>query len=319
MKRERLFRLGVLGALFAGGLGVAHAELPSLPAWPREPISLAGIALSDHAQSSGLAPLDVRLAQLRAEDPVADKLFLEIDSQRTRLVEQLAAQPMGIHARSDLALGLGRELVRLGHYDDALSVLEHSHELLVVDRATLVFLRAVCLHALQRRDQALAAIETLSAMPGAPRRYLALADRMREQLENLESQSLAGVAHDMRDLHRRLSVKESDEKLLARQKNVLDRLDKLVREAEKKQNNSSSKSKSGSSRSSSPATKSQPLGGRGEGRVDPKTFQDRSSWGALPEKEREKALQEYSRDFPPHYRDVIEEYFRKLAQSQGTP
>ena len=39
-------------------------------------------------------------------------------------------------------------------------------------------------------------------------------------------------------------------------------------------------------------------------------------WGKLPEKERAKALQNLTRDVPPKYREVIETYYRKLAQSE---
>ena len=38
-----------------------------------------------------------------------------------------------------------------------------------------------------------------------------------------------------------------------------------------------------------------------------------SGWGDLPPKEREEAMQQIGRDFPSHYRDVIEQYFRRLA------
>jgi len=43
-------------------------------------------------------------------------------------------------------------------------------------------------------------------------------------------------------------------------------------------------------------------------------------WGKLPEKERAKAMAELTRDMPPRYREVIENYFKKVAQSQpGQP
>ena len=42
-----------------------------------------------------------------------------------------------------------------------------------------------------------------------------------------------------------------------------------------------------------------------------------AGWGNLPEKDREKALQDIGRDFPSHYREVIEEYFRRLAAEQS--
>ena len=40
-------------------------------------------------------------------------------------------------------------------------------------------------------------------------------------------------------------------------------------------------------------------------------------WGKLPPKERIKAMQDLQRDLPPRYREVIENYFKKLAQSDG--
>jgi hypothetical protein len=41
-------------------------------------------------------------------------------------------------------------------------------------------------------------------------------------------------------------------------------------------------------------------------------------WGKLPEKERAKAMQELIRDMPTEYRDLIETYFRKLAQNEAS-
>ena len=38
-----------------------------------------------------------------------------------------------------------------------------------------------------------------------------------------------------------------------------------------------------------------------------------SGWGDLPEKQRQEVLQQIGREFPAHYRDVIEQYFRRLA------
>jgi hypothetical protein len=59
---------------------------------------------------------------------------------------------------------------------------------------------------------------------------------------------------------------------------------------------------------------SMPGGGSGPGNVDPKKVGSRSGWGNLPPKERQEALQQIGKDFPSHYREVIEEYFRKLAR-----
>ena len=42
-----------------------------------------------------------------------------------------------------------------------------------------------------------------------------------------------------------------------------------------------------------------------------------TGWGNLPDKDREKAMQEIGREFPSHYREVIEEYFRRLAAEES--
>jgi hypothetical protein len=49
------------------------------------------------------------------------------------------------------------------------------------------------------------------------------------------------------------------------------------------------------------------------GRVDQRDIGNQAGWGNLPPKEREEALQEIGREFPAHYRQLIEQYFRDLA------
>ena len=44
-----------------------------------------------------------------------------------------------------------------------------------------------------------------------------------------------------------------------------------------------------------------------------KNIGSEGGWGNLPPKDREQAMQQIGRDFPSHYRDVIEQYFRRLA------
>ena len=58
------------------------------------------------------------------------------------------------------------------------------------------------------------------------------------------------------------------------------------------------------------------MGGKGPGNVTKKDIGSESGWGDLPPKEREEAMQQIGRDFPSHYRDVIEQYFRPLAAEE---
>ena len=59
---------------------------------------------------------------------------------------------------------------------------------------------------------------------------------------------------------------------------------------------------------------SMPGGGTGPGDVDSKQLANKRRWGDLPPKERQEALQQLGKEYPSHYRSVIEEYFLKLAQ-----
>ena len=47
-----------------------------------------------------------------------------------------------------------------------------------------------------------------------------------------------------------------------------------------------------------------------------KNIGNHSGWGDLPPKEKEEAIQQISKEFPSHYRDIIEQYFRKLASEE---
>ena len=68
--------------------------------------------------------------------------------------------------------------------------------------------------------------------------------------------------------------------------------------------------------SQNPANESTPAQARGKGDVDSRKIAGNTDWGNLPPKEREEALQSLGKDFPSHYREVIEEYFRKLAREE---
>ena len=68
-------------------------------------------------------------------------------------------------------------------------------------------------------------------------------------------------------------------------------------------------------RPSSPQKDSIGGNGTGPGQVDSKKFKDLTeNWGNLPERERAKALADLTRDIPPHYREAIETYFKKIGQ-----
>ena len=53
----------------------------------------------------------------------------------------------------------------------------------------------------------------------------------------------------------------------------------------------------------------------GPGQIDAKKIKDLADqWGKLPPREREANMRELTREMPQRYREVIQEYFRKLSQ-----
>ena len=52
----------------------------------------------------------------------------------------------------------------------------------------------------------------------------------------------------------------------------------------------------------------------GPGQIDAKKIKDLAEqWGKLPPKEREANMRELTRNVSPRYREIIQEYFRKLS------
>jgi len=55
----------------------------------------------------------------------------------------------------------------------------------------------------------------------------------------------------------------------------------------------------------------------GAGKVDDKKLKELAEvWGKLPEKDRAKAMIDLTKDLPPRYREIIENYAKTLARGQ---
>jgi len=140
---------------------------------------------------------------------------------------------------------------------------------------------------------------------------------LQADLNSLEEETLDHIARRMEDVQRRLDLGRAGPKVRKVEDGVIESLDKMIKKIEDEQNKQS-QGQSNSLQSRSPAKDSTPMGGKAPGDVAKKDFGHKSGWGDLPPKEREEALQQMGRDFPPHYRDAIEEYFRNLAADESS-
>lgn len=209
-------------------------------------------------------------------------------------------------------------LINQTMYDEAVEQLKDLKPGDVAAPAMLLFCRSVAHYALLQREEGLQALgQLIDGSEQSPRRYMVLAQLMQHDLENLEDDSLDHIARQMNDVRRRLDLGRGGKKVQKAEKDVIESLDKLIKKLEEQQKKGGGGAGQGNIQSNNPAPDSRILGGRGPGNVTKRPIGDQPGWGNLPPKEREAALQQIGREFPSHYRDVIEQYFRRLA-SEGT-
>ncbi len=205
-------------------------------------------------------------------------------------------------------------------YDEALAQLQSLKPEDVVDPAGLLFYQSVVYHRLLKKEAGLEALLRLLE-PGheIPRRYLSVARLMQSDLSPLKDDSLDHIARRMEDIRRRLNLGRAGTKVREVEDGVIASLDKLIEELEQQAAAAAAAAAQGGSNTVpvTPAQDSLPLGGKGPGNIVQRDIGHQSGWGDLPPRQRQEALQQIGKDFPAHYRDVIEQYFRKLATDDG--
>jgi hypothetical protein len=260
---------------------------------------------------------------------------LAVASRAERRVEELAVVPIeGREARppawldelpppvgASLRLAVAERLYFDGRYDAALAWITGIDAQAVYSPELAAYLEVVCAHGVVDDKRARAALGELGAAKGElgpARRWVA--DWIERELATDEPKPLALVERRMRDAHRRLAASEADETTLERQQQIVRDLDKLIKDLEKQQQQAQQAAQqagAGGSQPSSPAEDSRPGELKGPGEVERKRVVAGGEWGSLPPAERERLAQGIARDFPGHYRQLVEEYFKTLADPQA--
>lgn len=288
-----------IAALAASGFAVDAVRDDLEAVWASESSNLQAVA-----QSAALVHDGVRLA---AADAVPAR------HERWEAPAFLFDPDLDPFLRANLALHLAQRLARADYLDEALALLSQVAAEEVVDPAAQYFLSAICNYHLGLRSEAMEAVLEFQRVESPPERYKATVELLRLSLQQSNPDSLAAVADEMRDVRRRLDLGKTDAQVQQAEDAIVRKLDAMIEELEKERGGQESSSESPSP--NDPAPESAPLGGEGEGGVDAKRIAARSEWGNLPPREREKVLQEIGRDLPSHYRDAVEQYFRKLAET----
>jgi hypothetical protein len=217
--------------------------------------------------------------------------------------------------RNHLRLYLARWLAQQTLYDESLEMIREIEPEQVLDPASLLFYQGIGYHRMLQRDDCLRVLGRLLENKGQiPRRYETVAMLMESDIKPLQADSLDEIARLMDDIERRLGLARAGTRVREQEDEVIAKLDKMIEELEQQMQQQAGSPSSGGGAGSSPMDDSLPAGGSGPGDVDPRRLGTRANWGNLPPKERQEALQQIAKGLPSHYREVIEEYFRKLAR-----
>ncbi len=253
-------------------------------------------------------------------DPDAMKLIRECNATPTGLVsaragvlKQAVRSPF---FSANISLFYGRYLVERRLFDEAWDILKSVDARQVVDPAALFFFQAVAAQGMLELKPALDAIDQLlTNTERVPVRYSATATLMQADLKGLEEKSLGEIARLMADSERRLELGRAGEKVQGIQERIISNLDEIIKKIEQQQGGGGGGGGQGGD-SNSPgggADDSSIKGAEGPGEIDKKRFDNKGSWGNLPDKDLAKAKNDLNKNFPSHYEQAIEKYTKKLA------
>ena len=279
--------------------------------WPDEAASATGAELLERVCTS----LSVLEPQAKAVVDFCQNPRTSVDLPKFGILADASAPPL---VRNNLKLLYGRWLAQNDLVDETLEQLKGLSPADVVDPATLLFHQALAHHNLLEKEPCLSAVAKLMENEDTlPRRYSQLARLMEADLKPLKVDSLDEIARLMSDVGRRLELARAGKKVRDEEETIVAKLEKLIEEKEKQQpqQQQQQQGQPQGNQSSNPAQDSTPGGGpRGKGEVDPKNSGKKDGWGNLPPKERQEVLQQIGRELPAHFRETIEEYFKRLAQ-----
>jgi hypothetical protein len=225
--------------------------------------------------------------------------------------------------RSNLSLAYGKALSNRRVYEEALGAFKAVKVEDVSDPATYLFHRAVSEHGLLLKDDANRSIlRLLDDATDVPDRYKMVSVLMAFDMQSWKEKDLAEIARKMDNIERRLDLARGGPQTQKIQKEVVARLDEIIKELENQQKgdgdgncpNGGSPGRGGP-RPTQPQLDSYGGTTGGPGNVDPKKLESiAKNWGKLPDKEKPKAMQELTRGMPSRYREVIERYLTEVSK-----
>jgi len=199
--------------------------------------------------------------------------------------------------RSNLALAYAKALTKRRVYEEALDALKAVKPEQVVDPAGYLFHRAVAEHALMLKDDSLRSIaRLLEDGADAPDRYRLVGMLMAVDMQAWKDKDLGTISRLMDNVERRLDLARGGPQTQKTQKQIVARLDEMIKELENQCKGSSQCNGGGCPNGGQPGQQPGAQGpnpqldsrggtNSGEGKVDKKKLEGLAKqWGKLPEK-----------------------------------
>jgi len=235
--------------------------------------------------------------------------------------------------RTNVALAFAKAAASKKVYEEALEALNSITPEAAVDPAALFFYKAVAEFSTMRKQAATGSvIRLIDDVVDAPDRYKRIGIEMFFEMQNwaADPKDLSNIERLMDNSGRRLELARGGEKTQGIQKKIVFRLDELIKELENQCKGGGNCNGGNCPNGSKPgnggntvqpkqnAADSTIMGGSGAGNVDEKKLrQIAEEWGGLPPEKRAKIVDEITRDTPPKYKPLIDEYFKSLNRVNG--
>lgn len=316
--------------------------------------------VTDWLKTIGKADLNLDAIWADEDRPLLDKVSESLAQGNAEMAKLLAdasnpelAAPKEVPAllkdtklpafvRANLVLAYAKALSNRRVFEESLEALKTIKPEQVVEPATFFFHKAVAEHGMLLKTEATGTIgRLLDDVADAPDRYKMVATLMFFDMQQWKNRDLGEIARMMNNIERRLDLARGGPKTQEQQRQVVYRLDELIKKLEQQQQQQQQQAQGGGGQPGGNGGQcpeggqpgNQPSAGQpnkpqddsrgginsGPGNVDPKKLKELvDAWGKLPERERAKAMTEMVRDLPPAYRQMVEDYFRKLAQAEGS-
>jgi hypothetical protein len=189
-------------------------------------------------KDSQRSALDRMADSLALGDPLAAKLIAEarnLDAPAPIVLPSVFKnEKTSAFYRANLGLVYARALTTRRVYEEALDTLKLFGAEQVVDPAAYLFHRAVCEHALQQKPEASKTISRLLEEGAAisPDRYKIVATLMLLDMHTWKDKDLGDIARKMDNIERRLEIARGGPETRRQQREVLNRLDELIKQLE---------------------------------------------------------------------------------------